>query len=108
MARFNDSPTSPDLRPVFRRHPHRVACLDAKGVVEFLQVLQRGVRADRTRRMGVDGGETLGLVLTGAVAPHLRPREEEALLRRQAVDELAFLALQRALEGLIGEADTAE
>src|SRR5207249_5596626 len=47
-------------------------------------------------------------VLAHVGAPHLRPREEEALLGREPVDELALLAGKRALERLVGEARAAE
>src|SRR6478609_11762890 len=92
----------PNLRPVLGLHPHRVAFLDAEGVVELLQVHQRAEGTEATRRMRVDRDEALGLAVAHVGAPHLRPGDEEALLRREAVDQLALLALQRTLEGLIG------
>src|SRR5258708_1379705 len=58
--------------------------------------------------MRINGDETPGLAFARVLAPDLRPRDKEALFGRETVDELAFLAHQRALERLVGEGDAAE
>src|SRR6267154_5352583 len=102
------SPTSPDLRAVLGLAPHRIAFLDAEGVVERLEVYQRADGAEVPGRVGIDGDLLAQRVLADVGAPHLRPREEEALLGGEAVDELLLLAGQGALERFQGEARAAQ
>src|SRR5260221_6506070 len=100
--------TSPDLRAVLGLAPHRVPFLDAEGVVERLEVHQRADGADGAGRVGIGGKLLAQGILAHVGAPHLRPREEEALLGREPVDELFLLAGDRALERFVGEARAAE
>src|SRR6267378_1230607 len=107
-TRHRGSARSPNPGAVLRSTPHRIAFPDAEGVVERLEVHQRPDGADRPGRMGIDDDPLTKLVLADVRAPHLRPREEEALLGREPVDELPLLAGERALQGLEGEARAAE
>src|SRR5712692_2794689 len=99
---------SPDLRAVLGLAPHRIALLDAEGVVERLEVHQRPDGTEDPGRVGIDRELLAKRVLADVGAPHLREREEEALLGREPVDELALLAGERALERFVGDAGAAE
>src|SRR5260221_10067252 len=75
-------PTSPDLRAVLGLAPHRIAFLDAEGVVERLEVHQRADGADGAGRVGIRGQPLAQGRIAHVGAPHLRPRQEEGQLRR--------------------------
>src|SRR5258706_8666502 len=96
--------SSPDLRAVLGFAPHRIAFLDAEAVVERLQVYQRADGAEVPGRAGSDGDLLAQRVLADVGAQHLRPREEDALLGREPVDERLRLAGQGALERFQREA----
>src|SRR5712692_11363303 len=85
-----DPERSPDPGAVLRSAPHRIAFLDAEGVVERLEVHQGADGAEDPGRVGIDRELLAKRVLADVGAPHLREREEEALLGREPVDELAL------------------
>src|SRR5437879_6766621 len=81
----------PDARAHVGRSHHAVALLAAPRVAEFLEIRERPVDAPVRRRVRV-GLHLRAQVLVGLeVAPHARPAEEEALLRREAADPRAWL-----------------
>ena len=94
---------SPNLGSVRRLPPHRVAFLDAEHVVEGREVPQGTKGAEIARRMRIGGDLLPQRVLANVGAPDLRPRDEEALYRRQTIDELALLADERTLQCLVNQ-----
>src|SRR5205807_9910465 len=99
----------PNLAALLLRAHHRVADLALEGFGELRHVRERPVDAEARERVRVGlrlQPRRLRRVLLG---PDLRPAEEEALLRREAVNVgRARLTFQRLLEGVVGDGQPAE
>src|SRR3989454_5974175 len=65
---------------------HRISWLAMEGRREFGQVGQRSRHSPHRRGVRVREHLVAQRLIGGLVAPDLRPREEEALLRGEAVD----------------------
>ena len=68
------------------RPPHGVALLDSKGRMELRHICERPVDAVLIRPVRVEGHHLQRPLLGCILAPHLCPREEEALMRIEPVD----------------------
>src|SRR6185503_14795384 len=77
---------------------HRLARLARERLLELLHVRDGADHAEPPRRMRIGLGELTRLGLHHVLAPHVGEAEEEALLRGEAVDVHARLALQGLLE----------
>src|SRR5713101_5959412 len=89
---------SPSPRPAGVLPHHRLAGLAGEGVAELLHVADGADDAVSAGRVRFGLRELAGRLLGHVLAPHVGEAEEEALLRGEAVDERARLALQRLLQ----------
>src|ERR1700722_19386710 len=74
--------------------PQRVTRLDAKGVVELVDVSHNLIAAELWRRVWIDGQSPLDLLGPRLVLPGLRPGEEEPLGTAQSIDDGRFHSLE--------------
>src|SRR5438445_8740759 len=82
---------------------HRLARLAGERVAELFHVGDGADHAELAGRVGVGLRELAGRLLGLVLAPDVGEAEEEALLRREAVDGRVRLALQRSLQRAIGD-----
>src|SRR5438552_15384121 len=114
MARIADTSAS-TLRRISSTSPrpagvlphHRLPRLAGEGLLELLHVGDGADDTELTRRVRIGLGELPGLGLGDVLAPHVGEAEEEALLRREALDGRALLALERLLQRAEGHAGAA-
>src|SRR6266542_2889979 len=97
--------TSP--RPAGVLSHHRLPRLAGEGLLELLHVGDGADDAELTRRVRIGLGELPRLRLGHVLAPHVGEAEEEALLRREAVDGRTGLAFERLLQRTEGHAGAA-
>src|SRR5689334_10846410 len=99
----------PDVRLQAVGAHHVVPGLAPPGPRELRQVRERAVDSPPGWRMGIGGGARAGFLGSDLLAPEVRPREEEALLGGEPVDQRRpRLPRHRALHGFVGDLDAAQ
>src|SRR5690348_11913241 len=88
---------------------HRVAGIAPERLPEFRHVGERPVHAPARRRVRLAVHQRARVLITVLSPPHLHPPQEEALLRREAVDEgRAGLPHERPLERGVRDAEAVQ
>src|SRR5438105_15784301 len=99
----------PDLAALRLGAHHRVADLALEGLGELRHVRERAVDAEAAQGVLVTLRDEALVLRRGLLGPDLRPPQEEALLRREAVDVGGpGLAGERLLEGVVGDREAPE
>src|SRR5580704_13948804 len=99
-------PSLPDLAGLLA--DHKVSLFAAKGLGKRFHVGERAVPAKTPERVRVGIGLKARCLWPQIFAPHLGPSEEEALLRREAVDIFRALALDGFLVCSISDSQASE
>src|ERR1700730_18101567 len=99
-------PSLPDLAGLLT--DHRVSLFAAKGLGKRLHVGERAVVAKTRERVRVGVGLQARCLCPLICTPHLGPSEEEALLRREAVDIFRAFALDGFLVCSISDGQASE
>src|SRR5947207_9262905 len=98
----------PDSRLVGSGTHHRISILASPRRFELRHVAKRTVDAPLCRRMRIRGDQESQKRRSIELAPYLGPAEEEALLRREAIDDRLRMGRECSLHRRVRDGETTE